>query len=133
MYRLLLCCACLAAAAPTGNSPVPLVIWHGMGRRRASRVFFFFFLVEMLCACASNQGDTCCDGLTYLKHWLENEIPGIYIKSLQFGNSLFMDRWTSFFSSVNVQVEMACDELGLDPKLHEGFNALGFSQGGQFL
>eukprot|EP00731_Ephydatia_muelleri_P031528 Em0023g35a len=28
---------------------------------------------------------------------------------------------------------MACDELGLDPKLHEGFNALGFSQGGQFL
>lgn len=30
-------------------------------------------------------------------------------------------------------MEIACDNLGLDPKLNEGFNAIGFSQGGQFL
>ena len=78
-------------------------------------------------------GDTCCDGLSYLKEWLEREIPGIYIKSLQFGSSLFMDRWYSFFSNVSAQVEMVCDELSQDQKLNNGFNAVGFSQGGQFL
>lgn len=28
---------------------------------------------------------------------------------------------------------MACDKIRADPKLENGFNAIGFSQGGQFL
>ncbi|KAL4712005.1 hypothetical protein ACJJTC_003672 [Scirpophaga incertulas] len=33
----------------------------------------------------------------------------------------------------NKQVQYACDKLAQDPKLADGFNAIGFSQGGQFL
>ncbi|CAG9793971.1 unnamed protein product [Diatraea saccharalis] len=33
----------------------------------------------------------------------------------------------------NKQVEIACNQLAADPKLKDGFNAIGFSQGSQFL
>ena len=31
------------------------------------------------------------------------------------------------------QVDIVCQTLASDPKLKQGYNALGFSQGGQFL
>ena len=31
------------------------------------------------------------------------------------------------------QIKQVCDKLASDPKLKNGYNALGFSQGGQFL
>lgn len=31
------------------------------------------------------------------------------------------------------QVKQVCEKLASDPKLKNGYNALGFSQGGQFL
>lgn len=34
---------------------------------------------------------------------------------------------------VNAQVAFVCNQLSQDPKLKEGYNAMGFSQGGQFL
>lgn len=34
---------------------------------------------------------------------------------------------------VNEQVSMVCSQLAQDPKLKGGYNAMGFSQGGQFL
>jgi len=34
---------------------------------------------------------------------------------------------------VNDQVAEACETLAADPQLADGFNAVGFSQGGQFL
>lgn len=39
----------------------------------------------------------------------------------------------SFFMNVNDQVAFVCDKLARDPKLQGGYNAMGFSQGGQFL
>ena len=38
-----------------------------------------------------------------------------------------------FFKDVNEQVTMVCEKIASDPKLKNGYNALGFSQGGQFL
>ena len=38
-----------------------------------------------------------------------------------------------FFKNVNEQIDEACEKIALDPNLQDGYNALGFSQGGQFL
>jgi len=35
--------------------------------------------------------------------------------------------------NVNDQVTEACQKIANDSKLHKGYNAVGFSQGGQFL
>ncbi|XP_026536429.1 palmitoyl-protein thioesterase 1 [Notechis scutatus] len=94
----------------TAAGPVPLVIWHGMG-------------------------DSCCNPVSmgYIKKIVEEKIPGIYVLSLKIGNSLIDDMENSFFMNVNDQVKKVCDQLSKDPNLQGGYNAMGFSQGGQFL
>ncbi|KAG8143078.1 hypothetical protein E2320_000357 [Naja naja] len=94
----------------TAAGPVPLVIWHGMG-------------------------DSCCNPLSmgYIKKIVEEKIPGIYVLSLKIGSSLIDDMENSFFMNVNDQVKKVCDQLSKDPNLQGGYNAMGFSQGGQFL
>uniref|UniRef100_A0A8C5MI30 Palmitoyl-protein thioesterase 1 n=1 Tax=Leptobrachium leishanense TaxID=445787 RepID=A0A8C5MI30_9ANUR len=95
---------------PVQGNPIPLVIWHGMG-------------------------DSCCNPISMgaIKKMVENQIPGIYVLSLQIGNSFVEDVENSFFLNVNVQVARVCDQLAKDPKLQQGYNSMGFSQGGQFL
>ncbi|KAJ6655595.1 hypothetical protein lerEdw1_004947 [Lerista edwardsae] len=90
--------------------PVPLVIWHGMG-------------------------DSCCNPMSmgFIKKIVEEKIPGIYILSLKIGDNVFEDMENSFFMNVNDQVTLVCDTLAKDPRLRGGYNAMGFSQGGQFL
>lgn len=39
----------------------------------------------------------------------------------------------SFFMNVNLQVKEVCKQIAADPKLSDGYNAIGFSQGAQFL
>lgn len=46
---------------------------------------------------------------------------------------LLQDTENGFFSDVNEQVSMVCNQLAQDPKLKGGYNAMGFSQGAQFL
>lgn len=46
---------------------------------------------------------------------------------------LLQDTENGFFMDVNEQVSMVCSQLAQDPKLKGGYNAMGFSQGGQFL
>ncbi|GAM27989.1 hypothetical protein SAMD00019534_111650, partial [Acytostelium subglobosum LB1] len=92
------------------DTPRPTVIWHGMG-------------------------DTCCYpfSMGYVKKMIEEKIPGIYVKSIEIGDSLPEDEFNSFFKPVNEQVDMVCQMMRSDPNLTNGFNAIGFSQGGQFL
>lgn len=90
--------------------PNPIVLWHGMG-------------------------DTCClaYSLGLFKSFLEKQIPGVYVLSLRIGNSTVEDLENGYFMCPNKQVEYVCEELAKDPKLKNGFNAIGFSQGSQFL
>lgn len=90
------------------NALMPLVFWHGMG-------------------------DTCCDGIINLIDNLKEWYPGIYAHSIMIGNSLKNDRKASFFGKIALQVQSACDQLKNIPELAEGFDAIGFSQGGLFL
>ncbi|XP_069843666.1 palmitoyl-protein thioesterase 1 [Dipodomys merriami] len=91
-------------------APVPLVIWHGMG-------------------------DSCCNPISMgiIKKMVEKKIPGIYVLSLEIGKTMVEDVENSFFLNVNTQVSTVCQILAKDPKLQQGYNAMGFSQGGQFL
>lgn len=43
------------------------------------------------------------------------------------------DTESGFLGNVNDQVSEACQKISNDPKLRSGYNAIGFSQGGQFL
>uniref|UniRef100_A0A4W4EXL3 Palmitoyl-protein thioesterase 1 n=1 Tax=Electrophorus electricus TaxID=8005 RepID=A0A4W4EXL3_ELEEL len=100
----------LSIAARGSSVSTPLVLWHGMG-------------------------DNCCNPLSMgsIKKMVEEEVPGIYVLSLMIGKNVVQDTENSFFMDVNEQVAFACDKLGQDPKLKAGYNAMGFSQGAQFL
>ncbi|CAH2222182.1 palmitoyl- thioesterase 1 [Pelobates cultripes] len=106
-------CLLLVQGSPVQKSdgePVPLVIWHGMG-------------------------DSCCNPFSMgaIKKMVERQIPGVYVLSLEIGNSITQDMENSFFLNVNEQVARVCEQLAKDPKLQQGYNSMGFSQGGQFL
>ncbi|XP_059618831.1 palmitoyl-protein thioesterase 1 [Phlebotomus argentipes] len=89
---------------------LPIVMWHGMG-------------------------DSCCFpfSLGSIKKLIEAEIPGIRVTSLKIGKSLVDDYESGFFVHPNKQVEEVCKSLSNDPQFADGFHAIGFSQGGQFL
>jgi palmitoyl-protein thioesterase len=92
------------------NSTTPIVLWHGMG-------------------------DSCCNPMSMgsIKKLLQKEIPGVYVLSLEIGKNVIEDTENGFFMNVNSQVSMVCEQLSKDEKLKNGYNSIGFSQGGQFL
>merc|ERR1712012_694104 len=104
-----LICLLLAALANAQNPPVPVVIWHGMG-------------------------DSCCNPVSMgrIKEVIEGETNG-YVLSLKIGYTVIDDTINGFLKPVNKQVEKVCAELADNPELKDGYNAIGFSQGGQFL
>jgi palmitoyl-protein thioesterase len=91
-------------------APRPVVMWHGMG-------------------------DTCCNpfSLGYVQKLIEQHIPGIYVHSLEIGSGQIEDEFNGFFMPIAEQIPYAFNQIMSVPQLQAGFNALGFSQGGQFL
>ncbi|ELU18250.1 hypothetical protein CAPTEDRAFT_166676 [Capitella teleta] len=96
--------------AAFANTTYPLVIWHGMG-------------------------DSCCNPLSMgsIKSLIEKQIPGIYVNSLMIGSNVVADTLNGFLMNANEQVDEACEKIRSDKQLQNGYNAMGFSQGGQFL
>jgi len=64
---------------------------------------------------------------------LEAELPDVYVHSLMIGNNMLADTENGFFKDTNKQIDIACEYIAQDPLLQDGYNAIGFSQGGQFL
>jgi len=64
---------------------------------------------------------------------VEKEVPGIYVHSIQIGDDFIEDTLNGFFMNVNDQITEVCANLSVNTNLQNGFNAMGFSQGGQFL
>eukprot|EP01111_Echinosteliopsis_oligospora_P001179 TRINITY_DN1165_c0_g1_i1.p1 TRINITY_DN1165_c0_g1~~TRINITY_DN1165_c0_g1_i1.p1 ORF type:complete len:302 (-),score=69.29 TRINITY_DN1165_c0_g1_i1:19-924(-) len=108
LYKILLLLG--AVMATTATTYRPTVLWHGMG-------------------------DSCCYPFSMgrLQKLIESELPGVYVYSIEIGNNEEEDQLNSFFKNVNEQVDDVCQKLKADPQLSSGFNAMGFSQGGQFL
>ncbi|GJN91896.1 hypothetical protein Rhopal_004921-T1 [Rhodotorula paludigena] len=108
----------LSPVSSAPPSPVPIVIWHGLGDRFDA------------------------PGLLSLKEDLENrpELKGVFVHIIEVGEDGATDQRATFFGSANAQVEHVCAQLAslsnlTDPVLNPSrqFDALGFSQGGQLL
>ena len=94
---------------PGTQAALPVVLWHGMG-------------------------DTCCDpdSMGRVQDLIETSLS-VYVYSVRLAETVGADRDAGFFGSVPKQVRQVCETIASDPKLAGGYNAIGFSQGGQFL
>jgi palmitoyl-protein thioesterase len=68
-----------------------------------------------------------------IKDLIEKNVSDIYVHSLQIGSDVSADSLNGFFMPVNDQIDLAYSIIKSDPKLANGYHAMGFSQGGQFL
>jgi len=89
------------------GTPVPVVLWHGMGDTAA--------------------------GMTGIEGILQDNLPGVYVQRIMIGGNLVTDLESGFFRDTNRQIREVCEMIASDPELAGGYNAIGFSQGGQFL
>lgn len=64
---------------------------------------------------------------------IKEALPGVFIHSVMIGKGPEDDRKRSLLDNMNRQIAEVCDKLARIPELSEGFNAIGLSQGGQFL
>ncbi|CAG8292459.1 unnamed protein product [Penicillium olsonii] len=103
----------LSVALPHTSEDVqlPLVIWHGLG------------------------DDFEREGLAQVAELAEETNPGTYVHLIHLADTGSGDRSATFFGNVTEQIELVCEQLAADPILSTApaINALGFSQGGQFL
>lgn len=112
--------AALPAPSPASSpsaSPLPLLIWHGLG-------------------------DTYdADGLRSTGELAQEVHPGTYVYYIHTDEDSGADRSNTFFGNLTTQIEQVCADIRADPGLNwpdkgKGelkVDALGFSQGGQFL
>ncbi len=90
------------------SSTVPIVFYHGMG-------------------------DTSQGSIYGIQEFLEKHLIGVYVNSIRMGTNAEEDLMDGFFMNLNDQVMAACHQIKNDKRLANGYNALGFSQGGQIL
>lgn len=93
------------------DHPIPLVIWHGLGD--------------------SYDGE----GIKQVGELAEEINPGTFVYTVKVGTDPNTDRSATFFGNVTTQLEQVCEALATHPILSTApaIDAIGFSQGGQFL
>ncbi|KAL7411819.1 Alpha/Beta hydrolase protein [Mrakia frigida] len=87
----------------------PVVIWHGLGDSAGS------------------------EGMLGAKQDVEELFEDIFVHNIFISEDEGDDRKAGFFGNVNEQIALVAEQLAAIPELAEGFSAIGFSQGGQFL
>ncbi|VDN08930.1 unnamed protein product [Dibothriocephalus latus] len=92
-----------------GETPLGVVIWHGMGDTGAS------------------------GAIVHLSNIIREEIPGIFVLDLLIGGSSLIDRLNTYFMPINKQLARACEIVHSNKNLSQGFHLIGFSQGGLFV
>ncbi|KAI4133579.1 MAG: hypothetical protein LQ338_000091 [Usnochroma carphineum] len=95
----------------TSSTPLPLVVWHGLGDNYKA------------------------DGLRSIGSLANSTNPGTYTYFIRLDSDPSADRTATFLGNLTEQVTQVCDDLSTHPILSgaPAINALGFSQGGQFL
>ncbi|KAI1379471.1 alpha/beta-hydrolase [Hypoxylon crocopeplum] len=93
------------------DTPLPVVIWHGLG------------------------DDFSGEGLQSVGAMVEKINPGTFVYYVRLDESPSNDRTATFYGNVTEQVAKVCDDLAAHPILSTApaVDAVGFSQGGQFL
>ncbi|XP_076655703.1 palmitoyl-protein thioesterase 1 [Halictus rubicundus] len=94
----------------TVNCYTPVVLWHGMG-------------------------DSCCFSFSLgaIRKLIEEKLPNIHVYSIRMGHSVAEDVEGGYLGNINQQVSTVCDLISENEHLKNGYNAIGFSQGAQFL
>ncbi|KAK4554017.1 hypothetical protein LTR86_008858 [Recurvomyces mirabilis] len=105
-----------ALPANVPSKPLPLLIWHGLGDKYDA------------------------EGLKTVGILAKKVHPGTYVYYIHLDEDGNSDRTATFFGNLTEQVEQVCEDIKQDPRLlapqmEDGLrvDALGFSQGGQFL
>ncbi|RAH65516.1 palmitoyl-protein thioesterase family protein, partial [Aspergillus aculeatinus CBS 121060] len=96
---------------PNDLTPLPLIIWHGLG-------------------------DTYTNpSLTALTEVVTRIHEGTYTHLIHLGDDAATDRRNTFLGNLTTQIADVCAQLAVHPILSTApaVNAIGFSQGGQFL
>ncbi|KAJ7755725.1 palmitoyl-protein thioesterase [Mycena maculata] len=93
----------------TAETPRPLVLWHGLGDSAIS------------------------EGMLEFAAEITTVHPGIFIHSVYIEEDIDKDRQAGFYGNVNEQVQLVSEQIAAISELEGGFDAIGFSQGGQFL
>ncbi|KAF2257837.1 palmitoyl-protein thioesterase 1 precursor [Lojkania enalia] len=116
MLRLLTLLVLLLISAVTASpfsppSPIPLIIWHGLGDKYDS------------------------DGIKGVGELANKANPGTFVYNIRLSEDSETDARATFFGNLTEQIQQVCDDLSSHPILSTApsVNALGFSQGGQFL
>lgn len=95
---------------PISRPYTPVVMWHGMG-------------------------DTAFGSIQVIRKALERQYKGIQVYSIMIGKNNVEDELAGYFGNLNSQIDEACKAVidNVDIRERGAFNAIGFSQGGQFL
>ncbi|PBP21048.1 palmitoyl-protein thioesterase precursor [Diplocarpon rosae] len=93
------------------DTPLPLIIWHGLGDNYAA------------------------DGLADVAQLAQDVHPGTFVYLIRLDSDASSDRSATFFGNLSLQLSQVCADLAAHPILSTApaVDALGFSQGGQFL
>lgn len=114
------------------DTPLPLVIWHGNGTLnpglfRKPKISNGYFL---------GLGDTyLSEGMRDVAALADEINPGTLVYPIRIDENAARDRYNSFVGNLTEHVEKACADIAAHPILSTApaIDALGFSQGGQFL
>lgn len=72
--------------------------------------------------------------LDYFKNLTEKFLEQkVYAKSIQIGKDSTDDYRSGYGTHPNEQIRQACEMIAADPKLKNGYNAIGFGHGALFL
>ncbi|KAI0450649.1 palmitoyl-protein thioesterase 1 [Xylaria acuta] len=99
------------AAEDNDDTPLPVVIWHGLGDTYAA------------------------EGIRQVGQLIEAANPGTFVYFIRLDDSAENDRRATFYGNVTEQLARVCADLAAHPILSTApaIDAVGFSQGGQFL
>jgi len=89
------------------NGSLPVVLWHGLG-------------------------DSSHGSISPIIDMITKKL-GVFVFSVATGEGAAGDMLSSYYGNVNDQVAKVCAEMKGISELANGFNAIGFSQGGQFM
>jgi len=100
-----------SATSTANNKPLPLILWHGLGDNFNA------------------------DGIKSVAKLASEVHPGTYVFPIRLANDSSADQRASFFGNITEQIDSVCKDISNHPVLSkaQAVNALGFSQGGQFL
>ena len=91
------------------NGRRPLVIWHGLGDNYNS------------------------SGMVDVISIFNQRYPDMFIYPVFLDAKPSKDQEKTLFGDANKEVEYVCEQLSSIPELKQGFDAIGFSQGGLFM